>query len=136
MYFLTSLPKIRGLSTIWVVVDRLIKYAHFIVLPACFTARDLACHFNIEIFHLHRLPNTLYLTTTVCSLNPSRTSSSNSEERTSIFLQHVIRNLMVRMRSLLTICSPTLVISLAIFLALRCHFCTWWNTSIIPLITL
>lgn len=59
MYFLTSLPKIRGLSTIWVVVDRLIKYAHFIVLPAFFTARDLACHFNIEIFHLHRLPNTI-----------------------------------------------------------------------------
>jgi len=47
MDFITHLPSSAGHSVIWVVCDRLTKYAHFIALPTHFTAQQLAKRFSV-----------------------------------------------------------------------------------------
>jgi len=42
MDFITNLPPSATKTVIWVVVDRLTKYAHFVALPTHFTAAQLA----------------------------------------------------------------------------------------------
>ncbi|KAL0405147.1 UNVERIFIED_CONTAM: hypothetical protein Slati_3828600 [Sesamum latifolium] len=44
---------------IWVVVDLLLKYAHFIGLPAKFSASSLAGYFTVEIYRLHGMPKSI-----------------------------------------------------------------------------
>ncbi|KAL0385792.1 UNVERIFIED_CONTAM: hypothetical protein Sradi_2973500 [Sesamum radiatum] len=56
MDFITHLPPSDGKTVIWVVVDRLTKYAHFISLPARFTAASLAVVFSESIYRLHGMP--------------------------------------------------------------------------------
>lgn len=59
MDFVEGLPKSMGHDTIFVVVDRLSKYAHF--LPIChpFTAKILATAFVREIIRLHGFPQSI-----------------------------------------------------------------------------
>ncbi|KAL4555815.1 hypothetical protein LXL04_038443 [Taraxacum kok-saghyz] len=57
MDFITHLPPSNGKTTIWVIVDRLSKAAHFIALPTHYTATTLASIFLREIYCLHGLPN-------------------------------------------------------------------------------
>ncbi|PNX81390.1 transposon Tf2-1 polyprotein, partial [Trifolium pratense] len=59
MDFITNLPLTNQKSTIWVVVDRLSKFAHFIALPSTFTAATLAPVFISEIYRLHGAPKTI-----------------------------------------------------------------------------
>lgn len=59
MDFITHLPLIHGKSVIWVVVDRLSKFGHFIALPATFSAATIAPIFLTEIHHLHGMPKTI-----------------------------------------------------------------------------
>ncbi|KAJ0575909.1 putative nucleotidyltransferase, Ribonuclease H [Helianthus annuus] len=59
MDFITNLPPSRGKTVIWVIVDRLSKFAHFIALPAHYTAFSLATVFLKEVFKLHGLPKTI-----------------------------------------------------------------------------
>jgi transposase InsO family protein len=59
MDFITKLPLSHGKSTIWVVIDRLTKYAHFVALPAQFSAVTLAPVFMSEIYRLHGMPKTI-----------------------------------------------------------------------------
>lgn len=59
MDFITKLPPSHGKSTIWVVIDRLTKYAHFIALPAHYSAVSLAPVFMSEIYRLHGMPKTI-----------------------------------------------------------------------------
>ncbi|MCH88698.1 hypothetical protein A2U01_0009589, partial [Trifolium medium] len=59
MDFITHLPPTHNRSCIWVVVDRLTKFAHFIALPASFTAASLAPIFITEIYRLHGAPKTI-----------------------------------------------------------------------------
>ncbi|GKB98047.1 ty3-gypsy retrotransposon protein [Tanacetum coccineum] len=59
MDFITQLPPSKGKSCIWVIVDRLSKYAHFISLPPNYTAVTLASLFMHEIYRLHGLPKTI-----------------------------------------------------------------------------
>lgn len=57
--FITHLPLSHGKSVIWVVVDRLTKYAHFFSLPTQFTAQSLAAIFSSEVYRLHGVPKSI-----------------------------------------------------------------------------
>lgn len=59
MDFITNLPPSNHKTTIWVIVDRLTKFAHFIALPVSFTATSLAPIFISEIYKLHGAPKTI-----------------------------------------------------------------------------
>lgn len=59
MDFIEGLPKSQGKTTIFVVVDRLTKYAHFIPLTHPYTAKDVAQLFLDNIYKLHGLPTTI-----------------------------------------------------------------------------
>ncbi|GJW78613.1 ty3-gypsy retrotransposon protein [Tanacetum coccineum] len=59
MDFITNLPPSKGKVCIWVIVDRLSKYAHFIPLSPNYTALTLASMFMHEIYRLHGLPKTI-----------------------------------------------------------------------------
>ncbi|KAK9071834.1 hypothetical protein SSX86_008263 [Deinandra increscens subsp. villosa] len=59
MDFITSLPPSKGKTAIWVIVDRLSKFAHFIPLPTHYTATSLASIFFREVYRLHGLPKTI-----------------------------------------------------------------------------
>lgn len=59
MDFITGLAKSKGFEVIWVVVDRLSKYAHFILLKRPFSARVLAEVFVKEIVRLHGVPQAI-----------------------------------------------------------------------------
>ncbi|KAL4568635.1 hypothetical protein LXL04_024250 [Taraxacum kok-saghyz] len=59
MDFIEGLPRSNGWDTIWVVVDRLTKYAHFILLRHPFTATTLANTFLKEIVRLHVMPKSI-----------------------------------------------------------------------------
>ncbi|KAK9073457.1 hypothetical protein SSX86_007781 [Deinandra increscens subsp. villosa] len=59
MDFITKLPSSRGKTAIWVIVDRLSKFAHFVALPRHYTAVSLASLFLREIYKLHGLPKTI-----------------------------------------------------------------------------
>jgi hypothetical protein len=56
MDFITGLPKSKGYEAIFVVVDRLSKYSHFIPLKHPYTARSIAELFCKEIVRLHGIP--------------------------------------------------------------------------------
>jgi len=59
MDFIKGLPPSRGKDTIFVVVDRLSKYAHFLPLSHPFTAARVAQVFFEHIYKLHSLPRTI-----------------------------------------------------------------------------
>jgi len=59
MDFITHLPSSVGHSVIWVICDRLTKYAHFVARPKQFNAHQLAKRFSVEICRLHGLPKTI-----------------------------------------------------------------------------
>ncbi|CAM8968817.1 unnamed protein product [Rhodiola kirilowii] len=56
MDFITNLPSSAGKTIIWVIVDRLTKYSHFVPLTSGFTAITLASAFVQEIARLHGFP--------------------------------------------------------------------------------
>jgi len=57
--FITGLPKSKGFDVVFVVVDRLSKYEHFIPLKHPYTARKVAEIFAKEIVRLHGIPNSI-----------------------------------------------------------------------------
>lgn len=57
--FITGLPKSKGYEAVLVVVDRLSKYSHFILLKHPYTAKSIAELFVKEIVRLHGIPKTL-----------------------------------------------------------------------------
>ncbi|KAD4584729.1 hypothetical protein E3N88_22330 [Mikania micrantha] len=58
-YFITNLPPSSGKTDIWVIVDRLTKFAHFIPLRLHYTATSLSTIFLDQIYKLHGLPKTI-----------------------------------------------------------------------------
>lgn len=56
MEFIEGFPKSLGKTVIWVVVDRLTKYAHFIALSHPYSASDITKLFMENIFKLHGMP--------------------------------------------------------------------------------
>ena len=69
MDFIEGLPKSGGKSVIFVVVDRLSKYAHFFSLAHPYTAPIVAQVFLDHIFRLHGMPASI-----VCDRDPTFTS--------------------------------------------------------------
>jgi len=59
MDFIEGLPKSHGKEVIWVVVDRLSKYVHFVTLSHPYSAEDVAQAYLDNIFKLHGLPNSI-----------------------------------------------------------------------------
>eukprot|EP00253_Pinus_taeda_P036585 PITA_36585 len=59
MDFITGLPKSGNKSVIMVVVDRLLKYAHFYALPHPFTPTLVVQSFMDQIFKLHGMPTSI-----------------------------------------------------------------------------
>ncbi|GKV02869.1 hypothetical protein SLEP1_g15252 [Rubroshorea leprosula] len=56
MDFITGLPKSYGKDVIFIVVDRLTKYAHFIALQHPYSALTVAQAYMDNVFKLHGLP--------------------------------------------------------------------------------
>jgi hypothetical protein len=59
MDFITGLPRAQGKDCIFVVVDRLTKFAHFFSIARDFSAAQVAELFFREVFRLHGLPKTI-----------------------------------------------------------------------------
>ena len=59
MDFITDLPKYLSKDCIYVVVDRLTKFAHFFSVTSSFSAAQVADIFFKEIFRLHGLPKSI-----------------------------------------------------------------------------
>jgi hypothetical protein len=59
MDFITRLPKVQGKDCIFVVVDRLTKFAHFLAIATDYSASQVAKLFFREIFRLHGLSKTI-----------------------------------------------------------------------------
>ena len=57
MDFVLGLPKNqKGNDSIWVIIDRLTKYAHFIVIKIGFLLEQLANLYVKEVVRLHGIP--------------------------------------------------------------------------------
>ena len=59
MDFITGLPVVQGKDCIFIVIDRLMKYAHFFAISTHYTVAQVAELFFIDIFRLHGLPKTI-----------------------------------------------------------------------------
>jgi hypothetical protein len=60
MDFITSLPRSdRGHDSIWVIIDRLTKVAHFIPVETVFNGRYLAKLYLARIVSLHGVPKVI-----------------------------------------------------------------------------
>ena len=59
MDFISNLPPSRGYATIFVVVDRLSKFAHFIPLKAAFNSKSVADAFISNFVKMHGFPKTI-----------------------------------------------------------------------------
>jgi hypothetical protein len=59
MDFIIGFPKEQGKDCIFVVVERLTKFAHFFSIATDFSAAQVADLFFREVFRLHGLPKTI-----------------------------------------------------------------------------
>ena len=61
MDFVVGLPKTLGkFDSIWVIVDRLTKSAHFIPVKVTYNAEKLAMLYISKVVWLHRVPLSIY----------------------------------------------------------------------------
>lgn len=59
MDFITGLPKSKGFEAVLVVVDRLSKYSHLILMKHPYNAKTVAELFVKEVVRLHGVPNSI-----------------------------------------------------------------------------
>nr|MDZ8005329.1 RNase H-like domain-containing protein [Nostoc sp. DedSLP05] len=65
MDFITGLPRSEGKDAVFVVVDKLTKYAHFIPLTTKFSAPAIAELFFSNVYKLHGIPHSI-----ICDRDP------------------------------------------------------------------
>lgn len=58
--FIIGLPPCRGKTVIWVVIDRLSKYGHFVLLSHRFTSTTVTNLFVEHIFKLNGIPIVIF----------------------------------------------------------------------------
>jgi len=61
MDFISGLPKSKGKDVILVVIDKLIKYCHLIVLSYPYTASSVVERFLDTVYKLHGLPSKIII---------------------------------------------------------------------------
>ncbi|XP_071929039.1 uncharacterized protein [Coffea arabica] len=61
MDFIEKLPRSQGYDTILVVIDKLTKFGHFIMLTHPFTAKNVAQVFLDNIYKIHGLPESIII---------------------------------------------------------------------------
>lgn len=83
MDFIVKLPKSQGFDSIFVVVDRLSKIAHFIPCNESMSAKELAILFINNIFRLHGLQSSII-------------SDRRGVLFTSKFWKHLLKNLQIQ----------------------------------------
>jgi hypothetical protein len=59
MDFDEALPRVRGKTVIFTVIDRFSKYAHFVPLTHPYTAESVAQAFFTDIVRLHGIPQSI-----------------------------------------------------------------------------
>ena len=59
MDFITGLPKVQGRDCLYVVVDKLTKFAHFFAISSDYSVAQVVELFFREVFRLHGLPKTI-----------------------------------------------------------------------------
>lgn len=59
--FVEGLPQSQGYTTISVMVNRFIKYVHFLPLKQPYTTKDMASIFAQEVMRLHEYLSTIVL---------------------------------------------------------------------------
>ena len=59
MNLISGLPRLRGYDTIMMVVDRLSKYSHFLMLKHPYIARTIADIFVKGVVRLHGIPKSI-----------------------------------------------------------------------------
>jgi hypothetical protein len=69
MDFITGLPRVQGRNCIFVVVNKLTKFAHFFAIPTYYKANQVAKLFFREIFRLHGLPKKIVSDRDGCFIN-------------------------------------------------------------------
>lgn len=69
MDFIDALPNSKGKTTIFVVIDRLSKYSHFIPISHPYTAAGIAQVFFKQVFKLYGMPKSI-----VCDRDSTFTS--------------------------------------------------------------
>ncbi|KAJ0442289.1 putative nucleotidyltransferase, Ribonuclease H [Helianthus annuus] len=57
--FIGGLPRVKGKDTVFVVVDRLTKYGHFMLLGHPYSAKEVAQVFFDNVFKLHGCPSSI-----------------------------------------------------------------------------
>jgi hypothetical protein len=69
MDFITGLPQVQGRDCIFVVVNRLTKFAHLFSIPTDYKAIQVAKLFFREVFWLHGLPRQIVSDRDGCFIN-------------------------------------------------------------------
>ncbi len=59
MAFITGIPIVQGKDCIYVLMDRLTKFAYFFAIPTRYTVAQVAKLFSQEICRLHGLPKNI-----------------------------------------------------------------------------
>jgi hypothetical protein len=88
MDFITGLPKVQGKDCIYVVVDRLTKFAHFYSIPIEYNAVQVAELFFREFFRIHGCRGTSLVTGTVGSLGHFGESCQVATFRRALLQHH------------------------------------------------
>ena len=102
MDFIVGLPKTsKEYDSIWVIVDRLTKSAHFLPVKTIYRAQHYAELYISRILSLHGYPGLLFLTVVPSLLHASGSSYTQLSVLNSFAIQPIILRLTVKQRELI-----------------------------------